>query len=180
MKQLSQILLSVSLLSTLLSCSSDNSDDLMIWDIYPTGITIRLVDADGRNLLDPDVEGNWVGCPMHIGYEDQAYSTIWDRESIPLETRACMPIFYGLVWDGAFGGNADHYGLNFGQFDGAENHHIVTTFSIEELNTVYEIVYDRKFEWKKNEPHSTDYIYLNGKKSEGCTVKIVLPPHTSN
>lgn len=38
----------------------------MIWDIPPVGASIQLVDEDGCNLLDPEVEGNWIGelyCP---------------------------------------------------------------------------------------------------------------------
>lgn len=174
MKITSAILLSILMLSTLCSCSSDDSDDI-IWDIYPAGITIRLVDSDGRNLLDPNVEGNWVGSPMHIEYEGQSYSAIWERESIPRETRAYMPYFYGLIWDGVFYPDESHYCLYFGEFAGDKSYNMKTTFAIEELNTVFEIEYIRKFEWKKNKPHSTNYIYLNGQKSEGSSVEIVLP-----
>lgn len=180
MKLTSAILLSILMLASLFSCSSDNSDDFIIWDIYPAGISIRLVDSDGRNLLDPNVDGNWVGCPMHIQYEDQSYSAIWDRESLPRETRAYFPHFYGLVWDGVFYPEEAHYGLYFGEFAGDRSYNMKTTFAIEELNTVFEIDYVRKFEWKKNKPHSTNYIYLNGQKSEGSSVEIVLPHHPAS
>ena len=57
------------MLMTAAACSDNNDDmpdDDMIWDISPVVASIQLVDEDGNNLLDPEVEGNWIGEPMWI------------------------------------------------------------------------------------------------------------------
>lgn len=157
------------------SCDGPEKD--MIWDISPVGIFIDLVDEDGNNLLDPNVEGNWVGCLMTIKYDEEDFPALWempDRENL---TRYYMPMFYGFIWEGAFNRpNNNFYSLYFGEFTGDQNHKIAVTFELEGHDSVYEIVYDHKFKWKHKEPHFDDHIYLNGKKHDGCSVEIVLPP----
>lgn len=174
---LTQLLLLLSVLMIFSSCGSDGPEDGVIWDIRPVGITIKLVDADGRNLLDPNVEGNWVNCPMMVGYNEKSYPAQWELPEQDKATRAIFPMFYGLIWSGVFPWqDSKSNTLYFGEFSGESNEKVEVTFAIEDLNTVYEIVYDHKIEWKKHKPHFDDHIYLNGKRYDGSSVEIVLPP----
>lgn len=177
MKHLLKLLLMLPAFMAFTSCDNDGPEDGVIYDIRPVGITIKLVDADGRNLLDPDVKGNWVNCPMTVGYNEEAYPAQWELPEQHRATRAIYPMFYGLIWSGALPWQDPKLNtLYFGEFNGESNHKIEVSFGLEELNTVYEIVYDHKIEWKKHKPHFNDHIYLNGKRYDGSTVEIVLPP----
>lgn len=162
------------------SCSKDSggsdAPDDLIWDIYPTGVAIYLVDKDGNNLLDPDTEGNWVGEQMSISLNDDDYPAIWTYDDYQSGTRAMKPVFHGLVWSGIFP-YADQKGahLYFGEFDGASNHHMSLTFGIDMLNTVFDFKFTHTINWVKNEPEISNYITYKGKEIKGNKLEIVLP-----
>lgn len=47
------------LLPVLQSCSDKNDDT--IWDYAPYVLSMDIVDSEGHNLLDPEVDGNIIG-----------------------------------------------------------------------------------------------------------------------
>ena len=67
------------MLMTAVACSENDIDidndmpdeEFVVWDISPTGVIIQLVDEAGNNLLDPEVNGNWVDEPMWMGWENK-------------------------------------------------------------------------------------------------------------
>lgn len=161
------------------ACSKDDGpDDDMIWDISPANVIIQLVDEDGNNLLDPAVAGNFVGEPMSIGYQEEAYIAIWKREELQPETRYYMPYFYGFVWSGIF--SDKRYALYFGDFDGATSQDLKLTFGILDINTVHEFEFSHRIVWKNKKPHFDDYITYKGQRIEGSTLTLVVPKNPSS
>lgn len=175
MKKIFGLLILVAYVLCMTSCSEEGD---VIWDVAPAGIEIQLVDEDGNDLLNPEVEGNWVGAAMQISYDGETYDAIWSREDIKPRSRYYMPTFIGLVWNGALYDDNKDYNLYFGEFEGTENHDMHLTFSIDGMTTVYEFEYKHDFSWKKNEPNSDNHIIYNGKKIEGSTIVLTVPRNT--
>ena len=164
------------MLMTAAACSDNNDDmpdDDMIWDISPVVASIQLVDEDGNNLLDPEVEGNWIGEPMWIEWNDKAFDVVWKRDDLQLPTKAILPLFYGAVWTGVWTDNK--YRLCFGEFSGESSQNLKLTFGITAINTVYEFEYSHRLVWKNKEPHFDDHITYKGKQIEGNTLTLILP-----
>lgn len=168
------------LMTIMMGLSGCNNDDV-IWDIYPANIIVKIVDEEGQNLLDPDVEGNRVGCPMSMTYDGETYSAIWDREELNRESRYYMASFRGLIWEGILDSSSPaSHKLSFGEFQGDTDHTIDATFTVEGTGKVYVIRYEHKFKWKGKKPYSDDHIYLDGKKYDGNTIEITLPAREIN
>lgn len=164
------------MLVTVAGCSDNNEDmpdDNIIWDISPAGVTIQLVDEGGSNLLDPEVEGNWVGEPMWIGWDDKKFDVAWKKDDLQLPTRAYMPHFYGTVWTGIW--TNKEYFLYFGEFNGESSRNLKLTLSIQALNTVYEFEYSHRLVWENKEPHFDDHITYNGNRTEGNKLRLIIP-----
>lgn len=178
MKRFFYFLMAVTMLTTVAACSdndnyNDMPDDDIIWDIFPAGVSIQLVDEAGSNLLNPEVEGNLVGEPMRIGWDDKKFDVIWKRDDIQQPTRYYMPHFYGTVWTGIWT-NKEYY-LYFGEFAGESSRDLKLTFDITNINTVYEFEYSHRIVWENKEPHFDDHITYNGKRIEGNKLTLVLP-----
>ncbi|MDE6556421.1 MAG: hypothetical protein K2K55_05600 [Duncaniella sp.] len=177
MKKFLYILTAFTLLLTVSACSdNDEPDPGLIWDIRPAGVTVYLVDEEGNNLLDPAVEGNWVGEPMWISYDGKAYNPCWKEEDLPRPSRFYLAMFYGAVWTGVW--SDQHYSLYFGQFQGEDPIDLKLTFGITATNTVYDFEYSHRLVWKKKEPHFDDHIIYKGKKIEGNTLTLTVPRNT--
>lgn len=188
MKTLRHILILLGTLTScacLSSCTSDNGD--MIYDLAGVGVEIKLVDAEGNNLLSPDTEGNWLGEDMFASCDDKTYPVSWeyilyDDEH---ESRMYLPQFYGLAcfperkWDGTAWTPVknDNY-LLFGEFSGHGDQHKIIVFSIEKLNTVWKIELDYTLTWVKGEPNTKRSLKLNGKAVEKGPITIALPRNT--
>ena len=59
MKRFLYIIMAAMMLATMGACSDNNDDmpdDDVIWDIYPAGVSIQLVDEAGNNLLYPELD----------------------------------------------------------------------------------------------------------------------------
>ncbi len=185
MKRFSNFIVIFCLLTSLFSCSEHNDEPdeggTVIWDIFPTGVNIRIVDEDGNNLLNPENEGNWVGEKMMMVYKDEIYPAKWTYEEYMPDTKAIWVNFYGLVWSGIFPDvNPEGACLSFGQFSGESNHNISLTFMIECINTVFEFKFTHELEWINNQPHSINYITYKGKRIEGKVLELVLPKKTTS
>ena len=156
---------------------SDNNDDMpdddVIWDIAPARVAIQLVDESGNNLLDPAVDGNWVGESMWIETGDKVYDAVWEKENLQLPTKALLAYFYGAVWTGIW--NTDIYSIYFGDFNGDSSQNLKLKFGITAINSVYEFEYSHRLVWKNKEPHFDDHITYNGKLIDGHTLTLTVP-----
>ncbi len=176
-KILGFLAVSIALLVTS-SCTEegDGPEEGVIWDTAPTGVIIKIVDEADNNLLDPNVEGNWVGEDMFITYKDEEYPVDWEWDGTPVKTRMIMPYFSGLTWTGNLRGSEEKdYWLNFGEFSGEGRHDLSLTFHIPELDTNYVFKYTHEVIWKKHEPHVNDHIIYDRRELEGNTLTLVLP-----
>lgn len=163
-------------------------DDEKIWDIGGVSIPIRIVDEQGTNLLDPDVEGNWMDEKFYVAYNYDVYYVDWDHynitsgENILQDSRAYMPIFDGLiaVHDKNMGVKEWNTTprscmLIFGAFSGDQNQFIEVDFMIPSINTVFHIAMTHTIEWKHDEPVLKTSYTLNGQPVKSSAVTIVLP-----
>lgn len=176
MKKIFGLLVVAASMTCTTSCTEEEGD--AIWDVAPAGIEIQLVDEEGNDLLNPSVEGNWVGEAMQISYDGESYDAIWSREDIKPRSRYYLPMFIGLVWNGALYDDNKDYNLYFGEFEGTKNHDMHLTFSIAPINTIYEFEYTHDFSWNKNKPNSDNHIIYNGKKTEGSIIVLTVPRNT--
>ncbi|MDE6480141.1 MAG: hypothetical protein K2L45_07695 [Muribaculaceae bacterium] len=177
MKRFFYFLTAVTMLMTVAACSDNNDDmpddDFVIWDIYPAGIRLNLVDEEGNNMLDPAVNGNWVGEPMWIETGDKVFDVLWKRNDLSNQTRAYLPHFYGTVWTGIWTDKL--YGLYFGELDGDSSHNLKMKFGITAINSVYEFEYSHRLVWENKEPHFDDHITYAGKRIDGDTLTLTVP-----
>lgn len=176
MKRFIYFLMATTMLMAMGACSDNNDDmpdDDVIWDIAPAGVAIQLVDESGNNLLDPAVDGNWVGEPMWIETGDKVFDAIWEKEDLEPSTRFYMPLFYGCVWTGVW--YDKEYSLYFGELNGTSSHNLKMKFGITAINSIYEFEYSHRLVWKKKEPHFDDHITYDGKLIDGAILTLIVP-----
>ncbi len=160
----------------LTGCKSDD-DDVLIWDIYPITMYVYIADADGNNLLDPEVEGNIVDQPMTVEYKGMSYDvqwkTLWPDHS---DTRAYLARFHGALHHPADVYNpasADNpWVLEIGELPGDEDYD--ETILLKYKNKVFNIRVVNKFTWTKGKPNVDAVVYLNGQRLPDRRLKIVL------
>ncbi len=163
-------------LGAMTSCKDDDGpEEGVIWDIYPTDIYVELVDEAGNNLLDPNVEGNWVGEDLYITYKGETYTAAWDIQE-EHGSRMYLPEFYGLIWTGRYSWEQKPR-LAFGEFSGEGNYDMSLTFGVPALDASYDFQFKQHFYWKHHEPMSDNCIIFDGKEMNGCTLKLVFPPN---
>lgn len=160
------VILLLSSLLGIVACDDHDDDSYMIWDIYPTIISISVEDARGNDLLNPEVEGNIAENGIKAIYKGE----VFEKDSVAHRFgRAYMAVFYGLFTDTLTNGK---YVLTVGEFAGDEdfeNEEIVIDWNDGSQDT---IAFDSKFSWKNKEPFIQRTFYLNGEKTEH-PVKIV-------
>lgn len=168
------------------SCSEVNDDpddgpeDGMIWDIMPIAVKIVLMDEEGNNMLDPAVEGNWVGEEMLLICNDKAYDIDWDYNGNNSESRAIMEYFYGFIWTGGIPWvDTKNSCLSFGEFNGGSNRDLSLTFAITAMNCVFDFKFSHRCFWKDHEPHFDDHIIYAEKDIEGNVLELIVP-HNPN
>lgn len=162
---------------------SGDSDDIVFWDIAGVGVDIRIVDEDGNNLLNPTVEGNWIGEGFGVAYKDELYTPTWKYVGEENGSRKYFAKFYGLEclpvreWKdkGGWTKVPNEYYLSFGEFQGDQNQDVEFDFLVFERNCVDHIEMKHRIVWKNNEPHTSTEVTFNGKRVEGRTIEIVLP-----
>ena len=163
----------------LAACSEEGNDikgNDIIWDIAPSEVRIQLVDQNGNNLLNPNVEGNWVDEPIELSTSDESYAAVWSRDELRPQSRAYMPKFLGLVWGEVIKGSNDSgYYLYFGGFPGDSDYDMSLVLSIPGIDSKYKFEYKHDCDWKNNEPKISNHIIYNGKKIEGETIKLTVP-----
>ena len=131
----------ISLVSAMTFVSCDDKEDIdegdWIWDFAPLNVEVKLVDEEGVNMLNPTVEGNWMGLPLSMTYDDKLYELNWDNPlpdgfSPDSHGRAYLAHFYGLTygrvnfWDGERRHWLENdYYLSFGEFNRDDNHDLL-------------------------------------------------------
>lgn len=85
-------------------------------DVTPVEIIIRVTDAHGNDLLNPNTSGTIFYNKISAIYKGKVYSM---DTSYMNKSRYLMPTFYGLKWQKS--DYKDEYLLYFGEFDGTEN-----------------------------------------------------------
>lgn len=166
-------------------------DDILIWDFAPLNVEVKLVDEEGVNMLNPTVEGNWMGLPLSMTYDDKLYELNWDNPlpdgfSPDSHGRAYLAHFYGLTygrvnfWDGErWHWLENDYYLSFGEFNRDDNHDLLLELHVAGIKNPYQIKVEHRFWWEsKNEPGGYTKIWLDGTPVESFPVKIVLPRRT--
>lgn len=180
------------------SCNDDNSDNPdTIWDFVPYNATFIIEDANGINLLDHNVTGNYMNQPFSIEYDREMYQLNW-RGDTPLEnenevkSRYLPPRFNGFqccklsYWNGQHWEYIiDKHMLVFGEFSTTSNYDINFTLSVPGQTEPYNVKIEFRFEWRsKNDPVVSVTPWLNGKKAntdyplktQWPPIRIVLPP----
>lgn len=127
-------------------CAASACDDDVIYDFAPYTLNINVVDKEGNNLLDPDIEGNITGETIVMDYDGQTYlmnniGNSYPEMSTPV-SRAYMPHFYGLVLTSING----PWHLSFGEIDAAVSaeHNMVLRIPSRGINKHFNVVISSK------------------------------------
>ena len=162
------------------SCKKDEED--VIWDYSPLAINIIVLDAEGHNILNPDVEGSLYGTAISVTYNDETYQTKWTSED--WNTRYLAPYFTGLtfkpgkVWEDGQShpvGELNH--LSFGEFESSHDVTMYLTLHIPTLDKEYEIECRHTFRWVNKEPHQEDKYFVDG-VSTGSEYAVITVPES--
>lgn len=74
-----KILLYLTLLSCcLLTACGDDNNEIRREDYYPRDICCHIVNPDGENLLDPDVEGNILDNDIKVLFKGKTYTPLFE------------------------------------------------------------------------------------------------------
>lgn len=166
------LLLLLTLVASLLSFTSCEEDDDMIYDYMPVEVMVHIQDAEGNNLLSPTVAGNLRGKKIVALYEGEEYELNWDSAE---PSRYYLPFFKGLTFFTVYteSGEPDinkSY-LTFGEFDGAQNQDVAITLSIEGYSRSWEIAVSHRL--SKKSQKVTNSATLDGKKVSYYDIVIV-------
>ncbi len=140
-----------------------------IWDIAPVEYHVQVLDAEGRDLLNPETPG---------AIDHQAVEVIYDGKSYTLQetsTQEYLPYFYGLAIGYYY--PADGYRLIFGELEGAKSYDNQQLLIRWGDGTEDVVSFTRKYRTKCNgSPKIDETWYLNGErysKETRTTVVIV-------
>ncbi len=138
-----------------------------IWDFNPVVFTIKVVDAEGNDLLNPDLEGGIDASGIVAQYEGEEYKCV-------VPTRYYMPHFEGLKLENY----GDHgYMLTFGEFAGEREFDNAELVLIWPDGSSDVITYDRRVRNKLNGGIKVKQEwFLNGKsvsEEHGEIIEIV-------
>lgn len=157
--------------------SSDEPEEGVVWDISPVTVLVDVVDADGNDLLNPEVEGNIVDGAASVDYKGQTYPVSWRTPYYGYEgTRA-----YRATFQGALHHPVDRFKpvsaqnpwiLEIGELAGDENYDVTMQLKISEKT--YSIRVVNEFSWKKHNPRIETTVYLDGVKQESERLHIAM------
>ena len=171
MKQFKKIIMITLAVCLFAACDSEGGSDV-IWDVSPVEFNIFIADSDGQDLLDSTRQNNLIK-DITVSYQGETYPVLTEREFNEkqygsAQTRAYMPLFYGLILRQSWSHKTFTHGdfmLVFGEFDGRENinKREVTLHFPNGHQAV--LSYSNSFEWKSNgEPKKSTVFYLDGKE----------------
>lgn len=142
----------------------------VIRDFATYDVRFFVTNAAGENLMDPEVEGNWLDRDIYIEYGNEIYRMNMDDS----DTRANMPRWLGLRTGSDYWGE-EPIMLRFGEF-GPTAHYQGTTFTIHWGDgTSDEVTFDLYITWKKCDPTVHKTLWFNDAKipDESFNVEIV-------
>lgn len=158
------------LLASVTLLSSCDKGDGMIWDIAPVVMFVRVVDTEGRDLLNPQTPGALNLSEIKAIYNGQEY--VCNSAANEVSTKYYLPHFYGLKSD--FHPFDEMYQLLFGEFEGARS------YKNESIKLVWAdgssdiIRFNRTYKsGSKGEPSIKQEWFLNDKKVTDWYIKIV-------
>lgn len=135
------------------ACSKDEEDENIVWDFWSYNIVFSVVDAEGRDLLDPAVEGNILDNDIRIHYDDRVYATVDERRSLE---QGALALRHG------YDERPGRYVLAFGRFS-PRDRYLGQTFAIDWGDgTRNEVAFDCYIEWRGDEPFARKSILLDG------------------
>lgn len=143
----------------LVSCNdNDDATGDRIWDFNNTTILIKVQNAQGVDLLNPQESGNITGNTIKAIYNNKVY--VLDADVSLPQTKSNMPKWSGLYTYE----NKGNYYLAFGEFS-PENDYHGESFTIDWGDgTVDNVSFDFFITWKKKEPTVHFANYINGKE----------------
>lgn len=134
-------------------CTKDDSE-MLEWDVAPVEVIIRVVDAQGNDLLNPNTPGTIAHNKITAEYEGKNY----EMDTVANKPRAILPIFYGLYCEKPK--TSDEYLLYFGELDGAETFQKEVTIDwkdgTKDVITILNV-------WKVIDPYSKNGVFLERK-----------------
>ena len=140
---------------TFVGCSDhDEIDDLTI-DFTPIQINVMAESQDGKDLLNPTVEGNLLTQNIKAIYRGEEYTNGASSKS-----RVYVPKFYGLITVKLQNGK---YALSFGELDGGKdfkNEEIVIDWGDGKQDV---ITFSNTVKWEGKNPDIARSFLLNGK-----------------
>lgn len=155
------------------SCSSDEPDDLIVWDIYPIEIQVDIQDANSTSLLDPESAANVIGSDVSIEIDGSSYDAEWECKDPYGSSRAILAVFQGIRLQEMLRWNPDkkvnepsgEWRLVIGQFPGDASY--TKEIKIRYDNKESVVTLNNTFSWKDKEPVVVTKIFLDGAAVDG-------------
>lgn len=170
------------LLPALTSCSDEENNDMIIWDISPVVVYLTINDANGNNLLNPQATGSLFGKSIVAEVNGKTFEAQWeDPYNRSYESRAYMPHFYGFTFiegykraEDKFVADPNNNRMMFGELDGATDQKVSMKIKIEGYTQTWDIKIDHRCKWVKGNPKITNTATLNGKEIDEGNIVITL------
>ena len=140
---------------TFVGCSDHDEIDDLIVDFAPIQINGMAESQDGKDLLNPTVEGNLLTQNIKAIYRGEEYTNGASSKS-----RVYVPKFYGLITVKLQNGK---YALSFGELDGGKdfkNEEIVIDWGDGKQDV---ITFSNTVKWEGKNPDIARSFLLNGK-----------------
>lgn len=153
------------------SCSDD--DETYYYDIFPAEVVVSVSDAEGNDLLNPDVAGNIVGENVTMEYKNETFKVQWNSGN--LSSNEPSANFYGMGHYQAISQGSSTPGnwyIQIGEFDNTKDFDI--TIPIKIKDSTYSIRVVNKVRNGKNYPEIETTVYLDGKECENNLVQIEI------
>lgn len=155
------------------SCSSDEDDDIWIWDFYPISLNVEVVDEDGNNLLDPANPANILSQPITLTHDGETTPIeLYKVEAALPESRAILVRWYGAYIIGAPDQSDGRYHIFIGEWDAfAKDDSVKLNIDGKE----YELSFTNSYKAQKHGAYDFDRkYYIDGQANENRNYKIVL------
>lgn len=155
LKNFFPFLLAGLMVASLSGCSDHDEIENLEIDFAPVQICIMAESQDGKDLLNPAVEGNILSHDIVATYRGKEYTN-----GISSKSRAYMPRFYGLITMKLQNGK---YALAFGELDGEEefkNEELVIDWGDGQQDV---ITFTSNVDWNGQKPDIKRSYQLNGK-----------------
>ncbi|MCI9607722.1 MAG: hypothetical protein HFJ94_06070 [Muribaculaceae bacterium] len=160
-------------LGVLCSCSSDEPDDDMIWDIMPLYLEVDILDSNSSSLLDPESAANIIGSEVSIEIDGNSYDAVWDGDDQSMLSRALPAIFHGIRFKEMIRWNPDkkvnepsgEWRLVIGEFPRDKSYTKDITIRYDNKESV--VTLNNTFSWKDKKPVIVTKIFLDGAAVDG-------------